>query len=378
MKLYVKINGKQIHVQCEEEINSDRYNFALAETLNVCNVKNNSKSVSPIIQDYEIQFLPGMKKYELRDLENGILSFEYSGTLEGYFLFMQEEIYHFSIYNGWYPMEFDARGNYNITLEVDDTYELINGVYENKVWTYTTEHQSIQDCNILLVYKEKAFYYVNKNVSLYYFDRKVQIYMKKFMEKYSSIYNFYAEFYGTDKIHHTSIVFLPERYQIGAYKRDNLIVYSELLDDTYEDMHRLAHEMAHAYAIGAETNTWEDWLNETHAEWSALLYEFENEPSSFEKSIKEKMSEIDIKNGCLKPDGNKRPENVHEAGTLIYYDIYLEYGIESIKILLKTFDELENKNTYDFIEALARKDMSLARIIESNVIEIGKEYNHYK
>lgn len=369
MRLDVKIDNEQIIVKCEIEIESDSYTFALAETLNISHIRNNTANVLPHIEDYEMQFLAPMKKYECSHLEAGSLVIEYSGSLTGYFLFMQEEIYHFSIYNSWYPIWFDSKGDYEVVLEADDSYELINGVYEKNVWTYTTAGQMMTDCNILLIHREKSFHYRKKNISLYYFDGKLQDYMKEFFDKYAAVYDYYLQFYNADKIGHTSIVFLPERYQIGAYKREHLIVFSEVEADIDENMHRLAHEMGHAYAVGAPTDTWEDWLNETHAEWSALLYEAEKEPHLFEKSIHRKLSAADDKNYSLKPFGDSRPENVHEAGTLIYYQIYLQYGIESIKLLLCTFDELKNKNTADFIRALRLKDLRLAKELEIYIPE---------
>ncbi len=33
-----------------------------------------------------------------------------------------------------------------------------------------------------------------------------------------------------------------------------------------------AHELAHEWCSGANCVSWEDWLNETTAEWSMLLY----------------------------------------------------------------------------------------------------------
>lgn len=364
MKLWVKICGKQIFVKCEIKVSSCYYIFALANTLKVFNINNNEKNVLPRIDEYHIQFLPQMKKYEFDDLEKGILSFEYNGILEGDFLFMQEELHHFSLYNAWYPMKFDAEENYDITLLGDDSFELINGFYTNNNWKYITKNQSIIDCNILFINKKKSYTLANKNVFLYYFDIEQKKYMDKYFECYSNIFDYYVKFYGEDKIGSTSIVFLPEKYKLGAYKRDHLIVYSEVTENVDENMHRLAHEMAHSYSIGANVNTWEDWLNETHAEWSALLYEIENDPLLFEKLIDEKLSKIGDKKYSLKPNGNERPDNVHEIGTLIYYELYLKYGIGCIKMLLKTFNEIQHKNTKDFIDAIYKKDEKLANILK--------------
>lgn len=370
MRLDIKINGKEIFVKCKIEVDKDICSFALCESLNINRIKNNNVDASPVsVEICELQFRPRMKKYYFNNLENGLLTFEYYGNINGSFLYMQEEIYHFSFYNGWYPIGFDVKEEFEVTIDINDTYELINGFYdsEHMLWKYNTKHQKLlKDCNILLINKEKSFKYTNNNFDLYYFNSKYEQYTKKFFERYISIYNYYVNFYEEDMIQKTTIVFLPEKYKLGGYRRDNLIVFSELSEDIDEEMHRLAHEMAHSYACGADTNKWEDWLNETHAEWSALLYEFENNENLFRKLIKNIIS-MEDSNILLKPNGMERPDDVHKVGTILYYNIYKKYGINRIKLLLKTFHHLKDKNTSSFLSELSKKDKELTKIIESKI-----------
>lgn len=370
MKLDIKIKGKEIFVKCKIEVEKNIYSFTLCESLNITKIKNNNVDVTPVsVEIYELQFRPVMKKYSFNNLENGLLTFEYYGNINGSFLYMQEEIYHFSFYNGWYPIGFDVKEEYEVTIDINDNYELVNGFYdrEHSVWKYSTKSQKLlKDCNILLINKEKSFKYVNNNFNLYYFNFNYEKYIKEFFDKYISIYNYYVNFYEEDMIEKTTIIFLPEKYKLGGYKRDNLIVFSEFSEDIDEKMHSLAHEMAHSYACGADTDIWEDWLNETHAEWSAILYEFENNKRLFEKSIKNIMSMYNS-NIILKPNGIERPDDVHEAGTILYYDIYKKYGIDKIKLLLKTFHQLKDKNTSAFLNELAKKDTVVTKIIESKI-----------
>lgn len=364
----MKIKDQQIDVQCVIEVNCQYYSFVLVENLKIKCLKNNGKDIKiSSTECYELQFLPKLRKYQLKNLETGILSFQYTGVLTGDFLFMQEELYHFSYYNGWYPIGINSEEDYEITIKVKDDYEFINSILHNerREWQYLTHNQSIKDCNIMLIHKDHSFHYQNQNIDLYYFDSQYQSYMYEFFHQYSSIYEYYIQLYGHDKIHHTTIVFLPNQYHLGAYKRDYLVVFSEIGDDIENEMHRLAHEIAHAYACGANLQTWEDWLNETHAEWSALLYELENRPVLFEQSIQRKLAEPH--SNCLRLDGEQRPDDVHTTGTLLYYEIYQMYGIESIKLLLRTFDQLENKNTNHFLTALSLEDKVLADFIQSRL-----------
>ena len=198
---------------------------------------------------------PPMKKYTLSKLKNGFLSFEYCGILEGNFLFMQEELYHFSLYNGWYPIGFDVNEEYEIIVKCEETYKLINGCFnkDTKCWYYTTQNQSLVDCNIMLINKTKTYCLENESVSLYYFSDRYQKFLELFFEEYTSIYRFYLSLYQNNKLNYNTMVFLPRKFQLGAYKRDNLIVFSEVSENLKKEIHKLAHEMAHAYAVRGYT-----------------------------------------------------------------------------------------------------------------------------
>ena len=68
-------------------------------------------------------------------------------------------------------------------------------------------------------------------------------------------------------------------------------------------------------------------------------------------------------NYSIKPDGDKRPYDVHETGTLIYYDIYKQLGEKSIISLLKTFDGVQVKDTAHYLDVLFEKDATLFQIL---------------
>ena len=163
------------------------------------------------------------------------------------------------------------------------------------------------------------------------------------------------DLYSNNKIQDLSIVILPNKYKIGPYIRDGLIVFSYLHENMDMIIHALAHEIGHSYAKGADCFTWEDWLNETHAEWSALLYELKYNSELFEQLLnKQKLKyKGDYR---IRTKDNSRPGDVHVVGTLVYYDLYLKYGKETIIFLLKVFDQLDNKNTEEFFNVIKQKN----------------------
>lgn len=354
MTIDLQINGQTIHVRCELPVTHASYSFALGRLLNLNAAVNNGRPIEPVrVEPCELPFRPAMMKYSFSDLEQGTLLVEYEGALEGIFLFMQKEIYHFSLYNGWYPIGFDAEERYFVRVHAGEDYQLINGDYDplHGFWQYCSDDQEIIDCNILLLQKS-AYHCIRKGrLSFWYLEPSHADYARRLTDIHTSICQFYQKLYGHVEMADTSIVVLPEKYQYGAYQRDRLTVFSELSGRIEDKVHGLAHELGHMYGTGADTGSWEDWLNETHAEWSALLYMRECCPETFH-SLAVKLEQQYQAAGSLRPNGDARPDEVHDTGTLLYYGIFKEWGVSEVEALLRIFDRLAIKDTSHFLEAL--------------------------
>jgi hypothetical protein len=90
-----------------------------------------------------------------------------------------------------------------------------------------------------------------------------------------SILRTYSGWFGATESDVLSLV-ETKRELGGGYARPGLIVLSRLADRTSPEqradlMRYVAHETAHFWWSLAPTVTWEDWLNESFAEYSALL-----------------------------------------------------------------------------------------------------------
>jgi len=357
MKLTLSLRDSgHIHVRCVLPVYSPTYSFALLHTLAVGMFFNNGAAVIPCAEeDCRLEFRPPMKKYTFSNLMPGELTFEYEGALSGFFLFMEEDLCHFSFYNGWYPMGFDAEERYDLTLLHDDSRTLVNGTYDRRAhcWRYTPQHSVFSDCNVLL-YRPASFPCFRYNhTQLLFLSTACTAFADTLPARYCDILQFYSALYGRADTQKRTIVFLPPlKHCPGAYIRDRLIVFGQTYDDPPRVLHILAHELGHVYATGADTETWEDYLNETHAEWSALLYTLDHHPALFAVLIDELQTRRGQAPLRLRPDGNRRPKDVHTTGTLIYYDIFLRHGRKAIETLLQIFDRLSIKTNQSFLNAL--------------------------
>jgi hypothetical protein len=85
----------------------------------------------------------------------------------------------------------------------------------------------------------------------------------------------YSGWYGPIRPAEFTLIESP-RALGGGYARRGLVVLGGLTDRDYLDqpdafLRYLGHEAAHAWWWEAATGTWEDWLNESFAEYSSLL-----------------------------------------------------------------------------------------------------------
>lgn len=370
MNIDLRINGDTIKALCDIQVAKKYYRFSLNSTLKIIKVTNNGCPVE--IEPCEIitvEFRPPMRQYQLNNLIPGRLLIEYEGELTGWFLFMTDELLHFSFYNAWYPTLLEHEDVYEITLQCDERYEMVQGIYnqQSHTWYYSTKNQSFTDCNIMLINKEKAKKLIAGNTIIWYFQKEQEEAAKVFYNTFSKLSDFYFELYGYHNSMESIIVFLPDKYPgMGAYQRTGLTVFAETSNNLEWLSHVLSHEMGHGYSNGASCTSWEDWINETHAEWNALLYELKYNPQFFERLMQSRKKKYsgDYK---IRPNGESRPSDVHETGTLIYYEIYQHLGAGAIITLLKTFDALQIKDTEHFMQALSKEDRTLYVLLLSKL-----------
>lgn len=85
-------------------------------------------------------------------------------------------------------------------------------------------------------------------------------------------------------------------------------------------MYLLAHEMGHSYAFGADANTWQDWLNETHAEWSAMTYWYDADRVYFKERLDLLLDDKPLN---LNPSQGKRPM-MYTKQEVVYMHVFIK------------------------------------------------------
>jgi hypothetical protein len=291
----------------------------------------------------------------------------YSGKPEGFHTFNNDVVFAVNIYSAWYPDEISI-GKTDIKVKFYDTYytHVVNAIYHKteQAWEY---HPRDFDCNIL-AYKDPQVLR-NDFVDLLYVSDDGGL-ANAYYEAYVKAADFCKDLFGTNRLSKGTLAILPDGNAYSGYARESLIVLGGFTNDLSYAQHLLAHEIAHNWCKDADAFTWEDWLNETTAEWTALLFQLnEGNMEEFNALIENTMQGYaDLP--PIKTNDGSRPNGVPVKGTILFYNIYRQYGYETIAKMLQLFDALAAKTTENFVASI-RSGLSpdIARMIEHGVEE---------
>ncbi len=178
------------------------------------------------------------------------------------------------LYTPWFPLtEKLERALFNTRIYIDDGYEIINA---KKSGNYSVLEQLIPhaDCTIIASkwFKNESYHNEEINVNVYYNDDDHLNWAKQVISYACIILNKYKRFGKIDN-QELSLVIAP-REDGGGYCRPGLIVLTPKnnFENELDYFKFIAHEFAHLWWCNCRnTNTWEDWLNESFAEYSALI-----------------------------------------------------------------------------------------------------------
>lgn len=296
------------------------------------------------------------------------LEFCYSGRPEGWFNFLTNDVFAVNSYSAWYPDKISL-GDADVLVRFHDTSfaHVVNAKYDDigQFWQYRPKDF---DCNILAFKKPKSLR--DDALDLFYIDGEgAGMAAKAYFTAYMEAAEFCIDLFGSPLLEKNVLVVVPEGSGGGVgYCRKNLIVLSGFMSDISIARHIIAHEIAHFWCKGAAADTWEDWLNETTAEWAALLFEIRSGRTAiFDAAVKGKLSKNRDLPAIKTPDGS-RPDGVHDKGVCLFYRVYEKYGYVAIVEMLRIFCNLSVKTTDSYILALRTKfNPDIAAMIDSGV-----------
>lgn len=276
------------------------------------------------------------------------------------------------LYTPWFPLTNNFEQSlFNVSINIENGYEIINSKRQGDNLILYQKKPSF-DCTILA---SKSFKCIKSIVGeipieVYYTDDKYKNMAHQINEISTKAIKKYTEF-GNVETEKYSIVIAPRQYG-GGYCRSGLIVVTpkDELEDKVDYFKFIAHELAHIWWNKSNTTSWEDWLNESFAEYSALIALRDNfKQEDFNKTIniyEEKSKGLPpIKN--LSRDDENAYKVLYIKGALVLNKLENRIGEENFRELLlkihmgkintteKFLDTLENicnKELMEFIDML--------------------------
>jgi hypothetical protein len=285
-----------------------------------------------------------------------------------------DDITALSSYSAWYPQGLPFNGPCKdiVTFENSEKYFVVKGTYDKfrEQWSYGEE--GYDPFNVIIYKKDKLKVISNEYINIYYVDPNIEKFIDKIEQIYKNILHFYNG--GLFKQHELSILDIacvsPALTVGGAYRRKDLIFLTSISENELRFEYLLAHETAHEWCGGADASTWEDWLNETTAEWASLLYALEYDNDDLFHLILDQKLERMSKNNYppIKTADGSRPDGVHDKGTILFYDIYKKQGKDVLVKMVRGFTDLEKKDTENYINQIEKNiDKEVAEEIKKRI-----------
>jgi hypothetical protein len=349
-----------------KEINTNEFSFILNDELIISGIICNGIAANYQTTPTQPEYRALSKKILIKSddyIRSIIIMYSgtlYSGTLEKNRIcwcnIITPEMRSLSYYSAWCPQETSIPiVNDKVVMLNGEEYFVVKGSYNSshKAWEYGGK--GYDPFNIVAYRKDKMQVISNDFINIYFIDDKI----KTQAEKAVAIYGEIIDFYNGNLFKRIEIPVLdfvcasPVISTGGGYFRKDFIWTPSLGDNDRETMYLFAHENAHRWCAGADVHSWEDWLNETTAEWATLLFFLnKNDNTSFDHIINSKLERHKRGLPAIKTADGSRPRGVHDTGTVLFYEMYKLYGVEAVKKAVRLFADLEHKNTDSFIQEL--------------------------
>ena len=328
------------------------FRFSLSTLLKIDRVSANTDSEWKIIKEWQPQWQHKSNEIEVSSkTPMEILTIAYHGRIEGWCNIIEERRIALSAYSAWTISETSLPVKFLFKIENMENYFILNARYDaaEKTWIYgETDH----DVGNIIALKKGHYQVANAgNFNFYYLNEAEKAYADNYIYYYGEIIKYYSSVFGKRDMKKIDIVSLDFEKGGGGYFRKELVVIEKthISEDKNEIREHtisfLGHELGHNWFTGADTTTWEDWLNETGAEWAALLYILSlGDKEFFDKHIIQlNENEHYLKTPVIKPFDLKRPAwGVHIRGVMMFHEIYLKYGAETMLKILQALNGLKN------------------------------------
>ena len=266
------------------------------------------------------------------------------------------------LYFPWYP-SFSGLFTYKLSVDTEPEYRVFaigtpSTVKNKKVFktrfpvddfiVCASRDLTIRETDLL----DRSFTIVDGNLSGMTLD-SIQTDIER-------VHHSYTQWFGTADVNDMCLV-VSKREKGGGYSRKGGLFLGGMSDSGYftrrtDYIRYLSHELAHLWWNGAAHN-WEDWLNESFAEYSAMMIirEWISE-KAFHSRLEKKESESIHTPPIwgVRRDSPSAEAVLYSKGVVLLHELEEKIGPDQFLALCKTRMNENINNTSDFLNTINR------------------------
>jgi len=359
-----------------------QFSFCINNDISILEIKANNHPVFyEISEKIQPTFRPLLKKITVANKEAiKTITIIYTGAVayspenqSCWHNIITRDITSLSWYSSWYPQNTSVKIIHDkVVIPKGDAHFVVKGIWDEARHSWEYGDKGYDPFNIVMYRKEKLNILSNQHMNIFFNDETIRENAEEFMSSYLNVLNFYNGNLFAKKdipVLDVACVF-PAITTGGGYRRKDFMWCTTLGSKKEETAWLNAHETAHIWCSGAKADTWEDWLNETTAEWASLLFALDSENTAlFDFIVKPKLQRYSFLPSIQSADGS-RPDGVHDKGTVLFYNMYKALGIDAVRKVVRLFSDLEVKTTTSLLSALhADKRNDIAEFIQEGILQ---------
>jgi len=180
------------------------------------------------------------------------------------------------LYSAWFPFNPDyGEFTYSVLVSIPDSLKVVGlgKVSRNREGWLLSEKEKVNDIVVIASPRLKSSFVKKGDLSidLHYVELN-QVFKDYLRLNVPWLLGTFESWFGGASTKELTIVVLPDfRVNGGGYARKGFVVLCPEEKPNEESFRYIAHEIAHLWWMNAPSTSWEDWLNESFAEYSALM-----------------------------------------------------------------------------------------------------------
>lgn len=368
------VEGKIPYYKCEKFPQITLNKNAVIKAMELNQYEQFEKQVD-VHDDYFITYFLDLK-------EDGIINISYTTPVEGWDNLISEDLVAISLYSHAFPANLPDYIQDSICYfgKGFENYDIYKAYVDEETGLYAKGTKKLfgEIVNIIGIRKGTVKTYKRDKFCIIYREGCDCDSLCDSISIGESAFQYYNKIYPVRDMEQIDIVVLGNGDLGGAYIRNNLIVMGEppaampVQEEAEMRTYQLfAHELGHVWFCKADVNSFEDWLNETGAEWSHMLFLLETgKEELFNRMMEWRYDEQHRMGEEIRPKDGHHPNTVHTSGTVLFHMIYERYGKEAVVKILQILSSMEQQNTDSFLARVEIEySVEIAGFIRENLDE---------